>query len=235
MKKFIAVFLMMAMLATAVAAVAESRPGGQMPQGGQQQQAPTQGGKQNDRQQPPMQGGMQGNQQQPPMQGGNDMQRQDPSQTPVNPDQAPEQPSGEKPAEAPEAPTDDTQSADDTQSIDDAENTEEKAAPAEAPEKPADAPAMIDFDAMAAEGVISQETLESIRTYMEQNRPEGAPAMGGQQPGEAPEVPEGETPADGEQPEAAPEQPDLLGDLLSAGVITQAEYEAMTAAQVDGE
>jgi hypothetical protein len=33
-----------------------------------------------------------------------------------------------------------------------------------------------------------------------------------------------ETPADGQQP-------DLLSDLLSAGVITQAEYEALTAAQ----
>ena len=54
----------------------------------------------------------------------------------------------------------------------------------------------------------------------------------GQQPPEKPS--EDQAPADGQQPPEKPadgQMPDLLSDLLSAGVITQAEYEALTAAQ----
>jgi len=108
-----------------------------------------------------------------------------------------------------------------------------------------------DFDALAEKGVISEETLEKIKAYMAENAPEdmqsmpegqvpdgqfqngSAPAdlpeMNGQTPGSAPTgLPEmngegfgmdGEMPADG-----------LLADLLEAGVITAAEYKAITEA-----
>ena len=66
---------------------------------------------------------------------------------------------------------------------------------------------------------------------MDEHKPEGEAPADSQQP---PEKPEGEAPADGQQPPAdgqVPENaPDLLADLLSAGIITQAEYEAMIAA-----
>ena len=68
------------------------------------------------------------------------------------------------------------------------------------------APKLVDFDEMVKNGTISQETRDSIRTYMENNKPE-APAQG--------------------QAPVAGEQPDLLSDLLNAGIITQAEYDAM--------
>ena len=72
---------------------------------------------------------------------------------------------------------------------------------------------MIDFDAMVASGVISQETRDDIKAYMDEHKPEG----------EMPAAPgEGETPAEGE--------PSLLNDLLNAGIITQTEYDAMSAA-----
>ena len=95
---------------------------------------------------------------------------------------------------------------------------------------------MIDFDAMVSEGVISQETRDKIMAYMAEHRPQGnAPDLtGGENAGDAPELPEGEAPeeapqlADGEAPEA---HGDLLADLLSAGVITQEEYDALSAAQ----
>jgi hypothetical protein len=75
------------------------------------------------------------------------------------------------------------------------------------------APKMIDFDAMVTSGVISQETRDSIQAYMDEHKPEG----------EMPAAPgEGETPAEGE--------PSLLNDLLNAGIITQTEYDAMSAA-----
>ena len=45
---------------------------------------------------------------------------------------------------------------------------------------------------------------------------------------------DGEAPAEGEAP-ADGERPDLLKDLLDDGVITQAEYDAITAAQTAAE
>ena len=90
---------------------------------------------------------------------------------------------------------------------------------------------MIDFDAMVTSGVISQETREKIKTYMDEHKPEGEPPVAptegqapadGQQP---PEQPEGEQPTDGQE-----QVPDLLSELLNAGIITQAEYDALSAA-----
>jgi len=178
MKKLLAVFLMIAMLATAVAAVAEGGRGGQPLMGGKMQQGPRQGG------QP---GGGKGGQP-----GGQ------------RPQDAPQQPGGEQPENAPQHP--------------------DGQQPPQGGQGPKDGPGMIDFDAMVQDGVISEATRDNIRAWMEAHRPED-----GAQPGEA-QKPEGEAPADGGQPEDAPEQPDLLADLLEAGVITQAEYDAMTAA-----
>ena len=68
---------------------------------------------------------------------------------------------------------------------------------------------------------------------MEAHKPADSQApTDGQQPPEKPA--DGQTPADGQQPPEKPadgQMPDLLSELLSAGVITQAEYEALTAAQ----
>ena len=86
---------------------------------------------------------------------------------------------------------------------------------------------MIDFDAMAENSVISAETLAKIKAYMEENKPA---EMNAQQPmnGMPPEKPE----TDDEKTDADPEGKNgLLEDLLSAGIITQEEYEALNAAQ----
>ncbi len=150
-------------------------------------------------------------------------------------------------------------------------------------------PKMIDFDALASKGVISQETCEKIKAYMKENTPADipgkdgqptdlkeqssqadsqppqmngeAPQMNGQAPqmngkapqmnGEAPQMngqaPQmnGEAPKsdgqdmNGEAPADLPSMPEmnggspangLLNDLLSNGVITQAEYDALSEA-----
>ncbi len=73
-------------------------------------------------------------------------------------------------------------------------------------------PAMIDFDAMAEKNVISQETCDNIKAYMDGHepdegktppeRPDGEKPAEGQAP---PEKPDGEKPAEGQAP---PEKPD---------------------------
>ena len=103
----------------------------------------------------------------------------------------------------------------------------------------------VDFQKLAQDGAISQETLEAIETYMRDNASERVERSGRPVKGEVPaegEAPaEGETPAEGEAPaedetpaegEASRDdaRPDLLQDLLDNGVITQAEYDAITAA-----
>lgn len=212
MKKLFALILTIAMLMTAAAAIAEGQGG---PMGGPQQgQA-----RQDDRgQQPPEKpSGEQG--QQAPEKPSGEQGRQ----APEKPDAAPEKPSGEKPADAPEEPED---------------LTGEKSA--DAPEKPSGEQGQqprkaddkrIDFDAMVTSGVIFQETRDKIMAYMNEHKPEGAPADrqqlrqkpdDGQQPPEKPA--DDQAPTDGQQP-------DLLSDLLNAGVITQAEYDALVAAQ----
>ncbi len=125
-------------------------------------------------------------------------------------------------------------------------------------EAPSGLPDMIDFDAMVKNGVISQETCDKIKAYMEEHRPSElteingqlpqmdgqAPEMGGQPPqtdGEKPsDLPEmngqlpqmnGEAPSD--LPEVNGERPangGILNDLLSNGIITQAEYDALSEA-----
>jgi len=163
------------------------------------------------------------------------------------------------------------------------ETTQGEQFPAEAPqmngqppqmngEKPSGPPDMIDFDAMVKNGVISQETCDKIKAYMEEHRPSELPEMDGQLPqmdGQAPEMggqppqTDGEKPSDlpemnsqppqmngrvpemngqppqmnGEAPSDLPEMNGerpanggLLNDLLSNGIITQAEYDALSEA-----
>ncbi len=129
----------------------------------------------------------------------------------------------------------------------------------EAPEMNGEAPEMngktqfdpsefTDFDAMVEEGVISQETCDKIKAYLEENMPGDQPAMNGEPPEMNSQAPDGEIPDDlpnlpetggeapdfnGEIPEIEGEGPmagDLLKDLLEAGVITQDEYEALSEA-----
>ncbi len=125
-------------------------------------------------------------------------------------------------------------------------------------EKPSGHPDMIDFDAMVKNGVISQETCDKIKAYMEEHRPSDLPEMNGQLPqtdGQAPEMGGQPPQMDGEKPSDLPEmngQPPqmngeapfdlpemngerpanggLLNDLLSNGIITQAEYDALSEA-----
>ena len=136
-------------------------------------------------------------------------------QAPEKPSDAPEKPTGEKPADAPEKPS----------------GEQGQAPQGRQPADGQQGPRMIDFDAMVTSGVISQETREKIKTYMDEHKPEGEPPVAptegqapadGQQP---PEQPEGELPTDGQE-----QVPDLLSELLNAGIITQVEYDALSAA-----
>ena len=101
-----------------------------------------------------------------------------------------------------------------------------------------EAPVMIDFDAMVAKGVISQDTCDKIKAYMEEHKPADMPDS--QPPTNAPEMKEGkpsedQTPPekpDGEKPADAPGVGGgLLADLLKDEIITKAEYDALIAAQ----
>ncbi len=158
----------------------------------------------------------------------------------------PELPSGEKPADLPELPSGEKPA--DLPELPSGEK------PADLPELPdGEKPAMIDFDAMVTKGVISQETCDRIKAYMAEHKPAGMPERNGQTPnGGKPEgLPEinGEQPAEGQTPPELPNgqsegMPEMMGqapnapaaggllkDLLDAEIITQAEYDALAAAQ----
>ena len=151
---------------------------------------------------------------------------QDQAPTGEKPADAPETPSGEQgqapTGEKPEMPSGEQRQAPtgekptDAPGIPSGEQGQAPQGQAPTGQQPTDgqqAPKMIDFDAMVASGVISQETRDAIQAYMDEHKPEG----------EMPTVPaEGEAPAEGE--------PSLLNDLLNAGIITQTEYDAMSAA-----
>ncbi len=103
----------------------------------------------------------------------------------------------------------------------------------------------IDFDAMVTEGVISQETCDRIRAYMEEHSPADLPRMNDEMPetdGQMPQMNGQMPPMDGQAPDAqdltdlpAPPERDaessmaigLLDELLANGVITQTEYDAL--------
>ena len=143
----------------------------------------------------------------------------------------------------------------------DTQNSQKGQAPSDGPQmngqRPSGPPDVIDFDDMVSKSVISQETCDKIKAYMEEHKPADLPEMDGQGPdGEAPtdlpELPDmnGQPPQmsgqalNGDAPAALPELPDmngefpemegatsakggLLNDLLNNGIITQAEYVAL--------
>ena len=161
-------------------------------------------------------------------------------QAPTDGQQPPEMPSGDQDQAMPgepesaQAPTDGQQPTDGT--------------------RPENMPmgGMIDFDALVESGTISQETCDKIKTYMEEHKPTDSqqpPEMpaDGQQPSDGQQPPEmpadGQQPTDSQQPPEMPadgQQPSdgqrtgLLDELLSAGVITQEEYDAISAAMPTG-
>ncbi len=107
-------------------------------------------------------------------------------------------------------------------------------------EKPSGHPDVIDFDAMVKNGIISRETCDKIKAYMEENRPSELPEMKGRLPqtdGQAPEIGGQPPQMNGESPSGLsemngehPANGGLLNDLLSNGIITQAEYDALSEA-----
>ncbi|MBR2703024.1 MAG: hypothetical protein IKE47_02515 [Oscillospiraceae bacterium] len=221
MKKIISMLMVIALLAASAIAFAE----------GNTQNTPVQGA--------PQQGQMQGG----PMMGGPNQGNRPNGQAPTGqppfgerPSGAPGMPGSEKPADAPEQPGGEKPA--------DAPELSSGEKPAGAPELPnGEKPVMIDFDAMVAKEVISQETCDRIKAYMEEHKPAEMPEVNGQ-------APDGEKPADGQNPPElpdgekaegmsgmngqAPETPakgGLLKELLDAEVITQAEYDALLAVQ----
>lgn len=233
MKKIIVVIMVAAILTMSAVAFAErnGQPGG-MPQQGQSGgpmmggPGPMQGGRPDNG--PGQSNGNRPNGQMPNGQGQQSAGRPETSNQSGNeqssnsfqmpggekPANAPEMPSGEKPADAPEMP-----------------NGEK---PADAPEMPNDEkPEMINFDDMVTSSVISQDTCDKIKAYMEAHKPADKPENGqmpaGNKNGNPPEM-------NGQMPQMhneAPERVDLLKELLDAEVITQEEYDALTAAQSD--
>ena len=104
---------------------------------------------------------------------------------------------------------------------------------------PEDGFGFIGFKDYVEDGTISQETYDAITKFMEENKPDLPEGM---EEGERPELPEGvkngekaelpEGAKEGERPEMKEgEGPDLLKDLLEAGVITQEEYDTLAAAR----
>ena len=104
---------------------------------------------------------------------------------------------------------------------------------------PEDGFGFIEFRNFVEDGTISQDTYDAITKYMEENKPDLPEGM---EKGEHPELPEGAK--NGEKPELPEgakegehlemkegEGPDLLKDLLEAGVITQEEYDTLAAAR----
>lgn len=80
------------------------------------------------------------------------------------------------------------------------------------------------FDQLLKDGIITQETYDTIAAYLQKNAPQqqdstAAPADGA----EPPAAPEGQT----EAPEGQPESPEqqLLKDMLDKGIITQEQYD----------
>ena len=88
---------------------------------------------------------------------------------------------------------------------------------------------------LVEKGIISQETLEAILTYLEANQPEAPQGQGAEQP---PEKPDGQQPGndgdapqmpEGQQPDSMgmPLPRDVLDQLLKDGILTQGEYDAI--------
>ena len=89
-------------------------------------------------------------------------------------------------------------------------------------QKPEDIPDRVDFASLVDDGVLSQETCDAIESYLQSHAPSGAP--------EAPT--QNEASAGDKVPDDA-SQPDLLAELQDAGIITQAERDAISASQAE--
>ncbi len=160
---------------------------------------------------------------------------------------------GQAPDDLPELPEMDGEAPDDLPELPEMDGSAPEMG-SRPPEMNGRAPGFINFEDMAADGVISDETLENIMAYMDENKPADlpendgeAPRQGGQPPmmnGEAPDDLPEPPEMDGEAPDDLPEPPEmngeapefdgedsavngLLNDLLEAGVITQEEYDAL--------
>ncbi len=84
----------------------------------------------------------------------------------------------------------------------DTQNSQKGHAPSNGPQmngqRPSGPPDVIDFDDMVSKGIISQETCDKIKAYMEEHKPADLPEMDGQGP-------------DGEATTDLPERPDMGG------------------------
>ena len=99
----------------------------------------------------------------------------------------------------------------------------------------------ISFDDLKEQGVITQETLDAINAYMQENTPPALPD--GQAPADGqtpPALPDGQAPTDGQTPPAFPDgqaptdgqtENPLMKELLEKGIITQEIYDAILAWQ----
>ena len=114
--------------------------------------------------------------------------------------------------------------------------------PMDGNQQPGQAPGLVSFEALLQNGVITQETYDAIMAYMQQNQPAEAqngavpPALPeGDTNGNPPVLPEG---SDNGNPPTLPDNADgsmvppvngLLQDLMTAGVLTQEQVDAITA------
>ena len=91
----------------------------------------------------------------------------------------------------------------------------------------------VPFENYVKDGTISQETYDAIKKYMDENKPELPEER---KEGEQPELSEGTTngtAAENDEQLKEGEGPDLLKDLLEAGVITQEEYDTLNKARTE--
>lgn len=219
MKKMLAILLTFSLLITAVAAFAEDTDSTQDQTPGVNEPGQFPGGERPDDMPEPPEGG-----------------RPDDAPEPPNgekPDAAPEKPNGEKPEDAPAEP-DDGQADDGQPDGEMPEGTTEKqdskkpngkkpSGGKPSAQKPGDqAPEMLDWDKLAAEGVISEETAAKVKAYMEENKPEDmADKQSSEKPADPPKKPDGEEPANPNL--------EIVNQLLEAGVLTQEEADAVSA------
>lgn len=91
----------------------------------------------------------------------------------------------------------------------DTQASQQGQAPSDGPQmdgqRPSGPPDRIDFEDMVSKGVISQETCDKIKAYLEEHKPTDLPEMDGQRPEMNGQAPDGEAPAD------LPEPPQMNG------------------------
>ena len=81
-------------------------------------------------------------------------------------------------------------------------------------QKPSGLPNMIDFDDMVSKGVISQETCDKIKAYLDEHRPADLPEMDGQLPkrnGQTPDMDSQPPQTDGQAPSMGGRPPQRNG------------------------